>query len=168
MRKYARRNLVAYLLAAFVVLTALPNTGCYGQFAATKKLHAWNGGISNKFLRTFAFWGLIIIPVYELVALGDGLIFNVIEFWGGKNPIGGKSAALIQPDGSIVYKRGKVAYMLEPIGKRSFALVVGGRRVAVARVTRSGGLLLRQEGGRKVRFISRARVDELKLRINGH
>jgi hypothetical protein len=27
------------------------------------------------------------IPVYELALLCDGVVFNSIEFWGGKNPI---------------------------------------------------------------------------------
>ena len=30
---------------------------------------------------------MCIIPAYEICILGDGLIFNSIEFWGGNNPI---------------------------------------------------------------------------------
>jgi hypothetical protein len=30
---------------------------------------------------------LTIIPVYGIAYLGDIIIFNSIEFWGGENPI---------------------------------------------------------------------------------
>ena len=30
---------------------------------------------------------MCIIPAYEICILGDGLIFNSIEWWGGRNPI---------------------------------------------------------------------------------
>lgn len=63
-------------------------SGCYGSFALTTKLHRWNGTVSNsKFVNELVFFGLCIIPAYELACLGDALIFNSIEFWGGQNPI---------------------------------------------------------------------------------
>ena len=34
-----------------------------------------------------AFLGCIILPAYTIATLGDALIFNSIEFWGGENPI---------------------------------------------------------------------------------
>jgi hypothetical protein len=34
----------------------------------------------------------VILPVYGLCTLGDALIFNSIEFWGGENPIQKASA----------------------------------------------------------------------------
>ena len=32
---------------------------------------------------------MIIVPVYELAAIGDALIFNTLEYWTGKNLFGG-------------------------------------------------------------------------------
>jgi hypothetical protein len=77
-------------------LTAAATTGCFGKFAATKKLHDWNASFGSKFVATLIFWLFLILPVYELFALGDALIFNLIEFWSGSNPL----ATVTHPDGS--------------------------------------------------------------------
>jgi hypothetical protein len=84
-------------LIAGAALFAVANAGCYGQWALTSALHSWNGhATDNKFVNSLLTWGLIIVPVYELAAVGDFLIFNTIEFWSGKNPV----ALQEQPDGS--------------------------------------------------------------------
>jgi len=71
-----------------IVTTSFMMSGCYGSFALVSGLHDWNGRVSNsKFVNELVFLGLCIIPVYEIAALGDALIFNSIEFWGGSNPI---------------------------------------------------------------------------------
>lgn len=63
-------------------------TACFGSFAAVRSLYGFNKRLSNdKWVRELAFLGLTIIPAYTLFALGDILIFNSIEFWGGTNPI---------------------------------------------------------------------------------
>ena len=63
-------------------------TSCLGSYSAFNSLREWNDGVtSNKFLDNLIFWGLNIIPVYGLFFVGDTLIFNVIEFWSGENPI---------------------------------------------------------------------------------
>ena len=62
--------------------------GCYGQFALTRKLYNWNGNATgSKFANSAILWALIIIPVYPLATVGDFLIFNTIEFYGGSNPM---------------------------------------------------------------------------------
>lgn len=64
------------------------STSCLGSFSAFNSLKDWNSQVSNnKFVNNLLFWGLNIIPVYPLFFLGDTLIFNVIEFWSGSNPI---------------------------------------------------------------------------------
>lgn len=84
------------LLAAAALLAAT-NVGCYGQWALTRALHGWNGhATGNKFLNSLLTWGLLIVPIYPLAALGDFVIFNTIEFWSGRNPI----ALEEQADGS--------------------------------------------------------------------
>jgi hypothetical protein len=80
----------------FSALAAAASSGCFGSFAATKKLHTWNGSFGSKFVSTLIFWLFLILPVYELFALGDALIFNLIEFWSGSNPL----ASVQLPDGS--------------------------------------------------------------------
>lgn len=75
---------IAFAMGATVTL----QTGCYGEFALTHKVYEWNGGVSpNKFVTSLVFWGLCIIPVYEVAAIIDAVILNLIEFWTGTNPV---------------------------------------------------------------------------------
>jgi hypothetical protein len=77
-------------LVAAVVLVAVAAVagGCYGQFALTRKIYAWNGEVTqNKFANSLIFFALIVIPVYELCSLGDWIIFNTVEVFTGQNPI---------------------------------------------------------------------------------
>lgn len=80
-------------------------TSCLGSFNAVTGLKQWNDGISsNKFVNNLVFWGLNIIPVYGLFALGDVVIFNLIEFWSGSNPLAmsdeDKETQIIEKDGN--------------------------------------------------------------------
>lgn len=77
---------------ALLLAVAFMTSGCYGPFKLTKKLHAWNGEVGGKWADEFVFLVLIWVPVYGLATLGDGLIFNSIEFWTGENPIDTASA----------------------------------------------------------------------------
>ena len=45
--------------------------------------------------------GLCILPAYELCCLGDVLIFNSIEFWGGQNPVAMKAGDV--EEGQVMY-----------------------------------------------------------------
>ncbi len=73
---------------ALVMAGALTFSSCLGSFRAFNNLKDWNQTVSDsKFVNNLVFWGLNIIPVYGLFFLGDTLIFNVIEFWSGSNPI---------------------------------------------------------------------------------
>jgi len=71
-------------------------SGCYGQFALTRKLYEWNGSLGNKFLNTVVMWAFLIIPVYEVCSFVDLVVLNLIEFWTGTNPM----AVLEHEDGS--------------------------------------------------------------------
>lgn len=83
------------LAICMIVATSLAFTGCYGPYRLTTKLHSWNGQVSQKkFVQELVFLGLCIIPAYEICILGDGLIFNTIEFWGGNNPIAMKDGQI--------------------------------------------------------------------------
>ncbi len=78
-----------YLSVALVIALAgsMLTTSCIGNFALTNKLLAWNKTISNKFVNELVFFAFWIIPVYEVSALADVLVFNTIEFWSGNNPV---------------------------------------------------------------------------------
>lgn len=80
-------------------------SSCLGSFQAFNNLKDWNQEISDsKFVNNLVFWGLNIIPVYGLFFIGDTLIFNVIEFWSGSNPIsmkpGETETQLVERDGN--------------------------------------------------------------------
>lgn len=75
------------LLAAGFALSLLA-TSCLGPNNAFNNLNHWNQHVTeNKWGNEGIFLVLNIIPVYGLFYYGDILIFNSIEFWGGKNPI---------------------------------------------------------------------------------
>jgi len=66
-------------------MAGLTGTGCYGRFPLTRGIYDFNGNVSNdKLIRTFVMWAFIIIPVYPIAAIGDAIIFNLVEFWTGE------------------------------------------------------------------------------------
>ncbi|MBW2960372.1 DUF3332 domain-containing protein [Mesonia aestuariivivens] len=76
-----------FLICSTLSLSLLCSS-CLGSFSAFNNLKDWNMGVSDsKFVNNLLFWGLNIVPVYGLFFLGDTIIFNVIEFWSGSNPI---------------------------------------------------------------------------------
>jgi len=78
-----RRGLIAVVLGVSLTLTS-----CLGPNNAFDSVTEWNQEVTdNKWLNELVFLGLNIIPVYGVALLGDYVIFNSIEFWGGENPI---------------------------------------------------------------------------------
>ena len=75
-----------------VIIASILLTGCTGPFQLTKNLHKWQTSPEEKWMKEVVFLGCVILPVYGLATLGDALIFNSIEFWGGENPIQKASA----------------------------------------------------------------------------
>ena len=95
-----KKSIVAMAMAASLLFSS-----CLGSFQAFNNLKDWNQGVSdNKFVNNLVFWGLNIIPVYGLFFLGDAIIFNVIEFWSGSNPIamqeGDQEVQMVERDGN--------------------------------------------------------------------
>ncbi|MDE2290905.1 MAG: DUF3332 family protein [Elusimicrobia bacterium] len=80
-------------IVALAAMTSL--VGCYGPFRLTKKLHAWNGQIGQKWVNEAAFVGMCIVPVYFFATLADAIVFNSVEFWTGSNPV----ASRVMDDG---------------------------------------------------------------------
>ncbi len=82
--KNLNRIVAIVLIASVGVLT----TNCFGSFELTKKIYNWNDTVTeNKFVKTLLYYGLSIIPVYAIGILVDFVIFNLIEFWDGTNPL---------------------------------------------------------------------------------
>ena len=70
-----------------LVALGLVASGCYGPFNLTRRLYQWNGQVGTKWEREFVFILLAWAPVYGLAVLGDGIVFNSMEFWTGNNPV---------------------------------------------------------------------------------
>jgi hypothetical protein len=74
---------------ATLLAVAMLATGCYGPFTLTKKLHSWNGQVSeNKWAVEGVFLvTAVLLPVYGIATLADAIFFNSVEFWTGSNPL---------------------------------------------------------------------------------
>jgi hypothetical protein len=72
-------------IALILLLAFVPTfISCYGHFPLTKAVYRLNADVTyNKIVRSLLFWGLVIVPVYEVSMLGDAVVFNLIEFWTG-------------------------------------------------------------------------------------
>jgi len=88
-RKFLSRIMAGVVVICFMTVS----TACYGPFNLTRNVYHWNSGIkgsgevSDKWMKEFVFFGMIVIPVYMFSALLDAFIFNSIQFWSGDNPI---------------------------------------------------------------------------------
>ena len=81
------RMLPALALGTAVLVVAPSLQGCYGSFAATKKVYKWNGTVGDKWVNSVVMWALNIIPVYSLAGAADIIVLNTVEFWTGSNPL---------------------------------------------------------------------------------
>jgi hypothetical protein len=81
--KYFRKPV---LLAALASLGFVA-TGCFGKYQLTRNFYQWHDStFENKFVKSLLLW----IPfgiVYGFTAFADTVIFNLIEFWSGSNPL---------------------------------------------------------------------------------
>lgn len=106
-------NMKKILICALAGVMILGISGCTGPFKLTKKLHTWNTDIEDQWAEELTFLGCVIFPVYAICTLGDAIIFNSIEFWGGENPIasnltnGDENAKLTYNDDGTILLQGK-------------------------------------------------------------
>jgi hypothetical protein len=79
---------ITRIVALLVVMVLLINVaGCYGSFAATKKVYEWNGSVGDKWMQSVVMWVLMWIPVYSACGFIDVVVLNTVEFWTGTNPM---------------------------------------------------------------------------------
>jgi hypothetical protein len=93
-------------IASLVIASFLPlaTTACFGRFALTRKIYAFNQDISkDKWIRWLAFLVLVIVPIYGIGTLVDAIFANSVEFWSGKNPIAdaGTTRYAFGPNGEV-------------------------------------------------------------------
>ncbi|MCB1175621.1 MAG: DUF3332 family protein [Leptospiraceae bacterium] len=80
------KRAVTIFLAGLMLAISTP--ACYGKFALASKLKSSVGGINNKWVQSFVVFLTLVVPIVLWVTyLLDSLIFNMIEFWTGSNPL---------------------------------------------------------------------------------
>jgi len=143
------KGIALVLMAAVGALSA----GCFGKFQLTRKLYDINQSIDEKYVRSAATW-IFVIP-YAVTGLLDFVIFNVIEFWTGENPV-------VEAKVTKVYaqENGKAVLTLSRDGSATVAVIEryeGERLVSTLQVRDDGrGKVSAVEtaAGRNVREVS--------------
>jgi len=108
-----KRILSMVLVVLFIA--GMGFTSCAGQYALFNKAHPLIGNLGGKWIGAIVNWILGPI-VYPVCLFADAFIFNVIEFWTGKNVIaagntfeqidenGNRLAATKNDDGTLSLK----------------------------------------------------------------
>jgi len=147
------KGIALVLVAAVGALSA----GCFGKFQLTRKLYDINQSIDEKYVRSAATW-ILVIP-YAVTGLLDFVIFNVIEFWTGENPVAEAKRTKVYAQGN-----GRAVLTLSRDGSATVAVIEryeGERLVSTLRV-RDDGLgkvaAIETVAGAKVREVSAVAV----------
>ncbi len=74
-------------LAVVFMLIAIVGAGCTGTFKLTRQVYDFQTKPADKWVDEVIFLAFVIVPVYGVSMLVDGIVFNSIEFWTGKNPM---------------------------------------------------------------------------------
>ena len=149
------KGIALLLVAAVGALSA----GCFGKFQLTRKLYDINQSIDEKYIRSAVTW-LFVIP-YAVTGLLDFIVFNVIEFWSGENPVASAPVTKVYAQGN-----GKTVLTLSRDGSDTVAVIEryeGERLVSTLRVRDDGrGKVTAVETaeGRKVREVSAAAASD--------
>lgn len=99
-----KRFLLKPLGVALATTSLLFSSGCMGSFTLTKKIYRWNQHVSgDRWANEIVFLVGLILPVYSLSLLADGVIFNSIQWWTGSNPVAaaGQQKRVVGADGSL-------------------------------------------------------------------
>lgn len=97
----AIKRISAVIMLSVVLLLS----SCIGSFQLTNSVYDWNKTVGDKFVNELVFLAAVIVPVYEVALLVDGLVLNSIEFWSGNNPMtmkeGKSQQNLVEIEGKI-------------------------------------------------------------------
>jgi 3D (Asp-Asp-Asp) domain-containing protein len=136
------------LVAAVGALSA----GCFGKFQLTRKLYDINQSIDEKYVRSAATW-IFVIP-YAVTGLLDFVVFNVIEFWTGENPVAEAKVTKVYAQGN-----GRTVLSLSRDGSATVAVIEryeGEEPVSTLRVRDDGAgkvTAVETAAGKKVREV---------------
>ena len=74
-------------IVMLVVLFTVGLSGCFGNFALTRKVYEFNKSFKDQWMNQIVFLVLAGAQVYSVVGVADVFVFNTVEFWTGTNPI---------------------------------------------------------------------------------
>ena len=140
------KGIALVLVAAVGALSA----GCFGKFQLTKKLYDINQSIDEKYVRSAATW-IFIIP-YALTGILDFVLFNVIEFWTGENPVVEAKVTKVYANGS-----GRTVLALSRDGSATVAVI---ERYEVEKLVST--LRIRDDGRGKVTMVETAAGEKVR------
>ena len=171
---------------ALALAAALATSGCYGPFQLTKNLYNWNGKVGSKWANEAAFIVLAWVPIYALTTLGDALIFNSIEFWGGTSPVKPsadgtrtRTKRIARRDAEAVltrtagiegeqflveqYQHGRPAGALRirQVGDVTVGANASGATLFTARTLEDGSIVISDAAGREIARHSAAEIQQL-------
>ena len=112
------------------------SAGCFGKFQLTRKVYDINQSIDEKYIRSAATWIFVIAQVYTVAALLDLIVFNVMEFWSGENPVASAPVTKVYAQGN-----GRTVLTLSRDGSATVAVIEryeGERLVSTLRVRDDG------------------------------
>jgi hypothetical protein len=145
------RGIALVLVAAVGALSA----GCFGKFQLTRKVYDINQSVDEKYVRSAVTWIFVIVQVYTVAALVDLIVFNIMEFWSGENPVVSAPVTKVFAQGN-----GRTVLTLSRDGSATVAVIEryeGERLVSTLRVRDDGrGKVAAVEtaAGAKVREVS--------------
>ncbi len=70
----------------YLLILAICLMGCTGSFKMTRAVYHFHRSQHEKWADEALFLVCVIVPVYGISFLADGIVLNTIEFWTGKNP----------------------------------------------------------------------------------
>jgi len=142
------KGIALVLVAAVGALSA----GCFGKFQLTRKVYDMNQSIDEKYVRSAATWVFVIVQVYTVAALLDLIVFNVIEFWSGENPVASAPVTRAYAQGS-----GKTVLTLSRDGSATVAVI---ERYEAERLIST--LRVRDDGRGKVAAVETAAGEKVR------
>ncbi|MDR3301698.1 MAG: DUF3332 domain-containing protein [Spirochaetaceae bacterium] len=126
-----KKRILCMVLAVFTA--GLSFSGCAGRYALFNKAHPVIGNLGGKWVGAVVNWIIGIPIIYPITIFADICLFNVIEFWSGKNVLasgksfeqtdenGNRLAAVKNDDGTLSVKVTELTgetsvYLLDCVG----------------------------------------------------
>ncbi len=83
------------IILSLLILSIFLTGNCFGKFSMVRKIYEINSDITfgqqgkmGGVIKSIFMIIFLILPVYAISAFADVILFNIIEFWTDKNPLG--------------------------------------------------------------------------------